>query len=73
MPHGAVEIGRKKEQKAPQRLFPLAFYAVQHWFAHAKHEGVAPRVRGATEQLFNPNRPYLAAWVWIHDVDLRWV
>jgi ankyrin repeat protein len=24
------------------------------------------------EQLFNPGKPYLAAWVWIHDVDTGW-
>ena len=52
--------------------FPLALYAAQHWFVHATYEGVAPRVQGAMEQLFNPSEPYLAAWVWIHDVDPEW-
>jgi len=49
--------------------FPLAFYAAQHWFVHAKHEGVARRVQDAMERLFDPGNPYLAAWIWIHDVD----
>src|SRR5579863_2660117 len=52
--------------------FPLALYAAQHWFDHAKYEGVAPRVQDAMEHLFNPTKPYLASWVWIHDVDRGW-
>ena len=53
--------------------FPLVFYAAQHWFVHAKYEGVASRVQDAMVQLFNPRKPYLAAWVWIHDVDQEWI
>jgi hypothetical protein len=49
----------------------LALYAAQHWFVHAKYEGVSPRIQGVTEKLFNPSNPYLVAWVWIHDMD--WV
>ena len=53
-------------------MFPLVLYAAQHWFDHAKYEAVAPRVQKPMEQLFNPTKPYLAAWVWIHDVDVDW-
>jgi hypothetical protein len=49
--------------------FPLVLYAAEHWFIHAKYEGVAPRVQDAMEQLFNPTKPYLASWGWICDVD----
>ena len=49
--------------------FPLAFYAARHWVYHARYEGVTPRVQDGMERLFNPNWPYLASWVWIHDVD----
>jgi ankyrin repeat protein len=59
----------EKVDKKRLATFPLAFYAAQHWFVHAKHEGVSPRVQDAMEQLFNPSKPHLAAWVWIHDVD----
>jgi ankyrin repeat protein len=54
--------------------FPLAVYAAQHWFVHAKYEGVAPQFQDAMEQLFNPTKPYLSAWVRMHDVDSyrRW-
>ena len=48
--------------------FPLALYAAQHWYHHAIYEDSAPRVKGAMERLFDSSRPYLAAWLWIHDV-----
>jgi ankyrin repeat protein len=49
--------------------FPLAFYAAQHWFTHAKREAVEPLVQDTMKQFFNTRNPYLAAWLWIHDVD----
>jgi hypothetical protein len=49
--------------------FPLALYAAEHWVEHARYEDVASRVQTAMEELFNPTKPHLAAWVWIHDVD----
>jgi ankyrin repeat protein len=49
--------------------FPLVLYAARNWFVHARYEGVAPRIQDAMEQLFNPRKPYLVAWVWIYDVD----
>jgi len=52
--------------------FPLALYAAQHWVEHSRYEDVASRVQNAMEELFNPTKPYLAAWVWIHDVDEDW-
>ena len=51
--------------------FPLAFYAARHWIDHAKFEDVAARVQDAMERLFNPQKPFLAAWAWICDVDRR--
>jgi hypothetical protein len=52
--------------------FPLALYAAQHWVEHAKYGDVASRVQNAMEEFFNPTKPYLSAWVWIHDVDKDW-
>jgi ankyrin repeat protein len=49
--------------------FPLAFYAAQYWVDHAKYEDVASRVQDLTKELFNPRKPYLSAWTWIHDMD----
>jgi ankyrin repeat protein len=62
-----LDEGIDKERLA---TFPLAFYAAQHWFVHARHEGVAQRVQDAMEQLFDPGNPYFAAWIWIYDMDV---
>ena len=59
----------EKMDKKRVATYPLALYAAQHWFNHAKHEDVASQVQDAMVQLFNPGKPYLAAWVWLHDVD----
>jgi hypothetical protein len=48
--------------------YPLASYAAQHWFHHAKYEDVASKVQDAMEQLFDASKPYFAAWVWKYDV-----
>src|SRR5216684_510015 len=50
--------------------FPLAFYAAEHWVDHAKYEDVVSQIQDLMGQLFDPSKPYLAAWTWIHDVDL---
>ena len=49
--------------------FPLALYAARHWVDHAQYEDVASRCQDVIEQLFDPSKPYLAAWIWMHDVD----
>jgi ankyrin repeat protein len=54
-------------------MFPLASYAAQHWVGHAKFEDVALQITDAMERLFNPKKPYLASWAWIHDIDSPWV
>jgi hypothetical protein len=51
--------------------FPLVFYAAHHWVDHTAFGDVAPRVRGAMEQLFEPKKPYFQRWIWIRDVDGR--
>jgi len=63
----------EKTDKKRLATFPLALYAAQHWFEHAKYEDVALQVQDAMEELFNPSKPYLTSWVWIHDVDKGWI
>jgi len=63
----------EKVDKRRLATFPLAFYAAQHWVNHAKYANVASRVQEAMERVFNPNKPYLAAWGWLHDVEHDWV
>jgi ankyrin repeat protein len=52
--------------------FPLALYAARYWVNHAKFEDVASRVQDAIECLFNPQKPFLAAWAWMYDADWGW-
>ena len=51
------------------KTFPLAFYAAQHWVDHAKYEDVASRIQGAIERFFDPSKPYLTTWTWIHEMN----
>ncbi len=51
------------------KTFPLAVYAAEHWVDHAKHKDVASQIQDPMERLFNPSKSYLAAWIWIHDVE----
>ena len=47
--------------------FPLAKYAAQHWFEHARFEGVSQDAVEGTKQLFDRNKPHFSIWLWIHD------
>jgi len=62
----------KKVVENRLETFPLALYAAQNWVKHAKHEDVASRVQGFMEDLFNPKKPHLAAWISLHDVAQDW-
>ena len=47
--------------------FPLAEYAAEHWFEHARFEGVSQNIFGGMKQLFDRRRTHLAVWLWICD------
>jgi len=47
---------------------PLAGYAAKHWVRHTQFEDVASRIKG-TEDLFDLDKPYFAAWCQLHDID----
>ena len=49
--------------------FPLARYAAKHWVDHAQFENVASHIREGMEDLFDPDKPYFAAWLHVHDID----
>jgi Ankyrin repeats (3 copies)/Ankyrin repeats (many copies) len=57
------------EQNGDRNNSPLTEYAVQHWIAHARYENVSSCIRKAMEYLFDPDKPYFAAWLQMHDVD----
>ncbi|KAH9178021.1 hypothetical protein EDB89DRAFT_2239740 [Lactarius sanguifluus] len=49
--------------------FPLAKYAADHWFEHAKFEDILSRVKDGVDDLFDADKPHFAVWLWLHDVD----
>jgi len=54
------------------RKFPLAEYAAKHWVDHVRFKNVSPNVEDGMKHLFDPNKPHLAVWVWIHDPEESW-
>ena len=47
--------------------FPLAEYAAEHWFEHARIDGVSQNAEEGTLQMFDRRNPHLAVWLWICD------
>jgi len=46
---------------------PLAEYAAEHWFEHARFEGVSQNAKEGMSQMFDQRKPHLAVWLWIFD------
>ena len=55
--------------KRSLKNLPLVRYAAQHWVDHAKFENGISYAENDMKQLFNPGKPYFAAWIWIYDID----
>ena len=55
--------------KDTMKNFPLAVYAARYWADHARLHGVPSIIKDGMERLFDPEKPYFATWVWIHDLD----
>ena len=53
--------------------FPFAPYAARHWVDHVQFRSVASHVQEVLEVLFDPTKPYFAAWVWLYDIDRHWI
>ena len=47
--------------------FPFAIYAAEHWFEHARFEGVSKNAEEAMKRLFDRTKPHLSIWIWICD------
>ncbi len=52
--------------------FPLAQYAAEHWVDHVKLGNVLSHVKDGIDQLFDADNPYLAAWLWLHNMEPSW-
>jgi hypothetical protein len=51
--------------------FPLAEYAAEHWFVHARSEGVSENADEGMKRLFDKRKPHFGIWLWIHDPTVR--
>ena len=49
--------------------FPLARYAAEYWVEHAQFENVSSRIEDGMDCLFDVEKPYFAAWLWIYNED----
>ena len=58
------------EENGIRNSSPLARYAARRWVTHARFERVSSSIRKAMEYLFDPDKPYFAAWVQLHDIDI---
>ena len=51
---------------------PLREYAAWHWVDHAQFQDVSLRVGDGMRRLFDPAKPYFAAWLDSHIMDEEW-
>jgi ankyrin repeat protein len=60
------------DHKTNFRNFPLVLYAAEHWVNHARFEDVSSYIQDAMDCLFDRNKPHLAAWIRLYDVENNW-
>jgi ankyrin repeat protein len=66
---GELVDGDNAEDNAKEDKLPLARYAAEHWADHARSENVSSHIREGMEDLFDPDKPYFAAWLQVYDID----
>jgi ankyrin repeat protein len=64
-----VRLGELVDEDSVEDKLPLARYAAEHWVDHARFENVSSHIREGIEDLFDRDKPYLAAWLQLHDID----
>jgi ankyrin repeat protein len=64
-----MRFGELMDEDNVEDKFPLARYAAEHWVDHARFENVWSRIREGIDDLFDRDKPYLAAWLQVHDID----
>ncbi|KAF8494411.1 hypothetical protein F5888DRAFT_657141 [Russula emetica] len=65
-----LRLGELVDEDNVKDKFPLARYAAEHWVDHSRFENVSSHIREGMEDLFDPDRPYFAAWLQVHDIDI---
>src|SRR6267154_2622360 len=62
----------EKVDREQAATFPLANYASEHWFDHAKFENVQSQIQDVLRHLFNPRRPHLRACIWMYNMEIKY-
>jgi ankyrin repeat protein len=65
-----LRLDEQVDRDNVENNFPLARYAAEYWVNHAKFEQVSSHLREGMEDLFDPVKPYFAAWLRVHDIDV---
>ena len=66
-----LQSGDRVEEDDDGKSSPLAQYAAQYWVTHAQFKEVSSRLRKAMAYLFDPDKPYFANWLQLHNIDIR--
>jgi ankyrin repeat protein len=66
-----LRLGELVDKDKVKGKFPLAQYAAEHWVDHAQFENVSSHIREGMEDLFDPDKPYFATWLQVHDIDTK--
>ena len=64
-----LRLGELVDEDYVEDKFPLARYAAEHWVDHARFGDVSSHIREGMEHLFDPDKPYITAWLQVHDID----
>jgi len=65
-----LQTGDCVEENGIGRSSPLAGYAAEHWITHGHFERVSSFLQKAMEYLFDPDKPYFASWLDLHDINI---
>jgi hypothetical protein len=64
-----LRLGELVDEDSVESKFPLARYAAEHWVDHARFENVSSHVLQGMKDIFDPDKPFFAAWLEVHDID----
>ena len=64
-----LQLDHGSSNNKVEASFPLARYASRHWVEHAQFGVVSSQIEDGLRLLFDPARPYFAAWLQLHDID----
>ena len=66
-----LKLDDRVEMTGVENNSPLAAYSAQHWVPHAQFQNVSSHLHKGMQCLFDPDKPYFAAWLDLHDIDTK--